>query len=129
MAFLKIHNPIPKAFSKEDLANAVPVLLEMYKEASSGTSDPRKEIYGLMASQYYSMVTDFYEYGWGQSFHFAPRRKGETFEESLTNHERFTAQSLGLAPGMKVLDIGCGIGGPHARNGANFRCRYRRSQH
>ena len=112
MAFLKMHNPIPKAFSKEELANAVPVLLEMYKEASSGTSAPRKEIYGLMASQYYSMVTDFYEYGWGQSFHFAPRRKGETFEESLTNHERFTAQSLGLAPGMKVLDIGCGIGGP-----------------
>ena len=112
MAFLKIHNPIPKAFSKEDLAQALTVLQEMYKEASSGTSAPRKEIYGLMASQYYSMATDFYEYGWGPSFHFAPRRKGETFEESITNHERFIAQSLGFAPGMKVLDIGCGIGGP-----------------
>ena len=112
MAFLKIHNPIPKAFSKEELAKAVPVLQEMYKEASSDTVAPRKEIYGLIASQYYNMATDFYEYGWGQSFHFAPRRKGETFEESLANHERFIAQSLGLAPSMKVLDIGCGVGGP-----------------
>ena len=112
MAFLKMHNPIPKALSKEELAQALTVLQEMYKEASSDTVAPRKEIYGLMACQYYNMATDFYEYGWSQSFHFAPRRKGETFEESLTNHERFIAQSLGLAPGMKALDIGCGIGGP-----------------
>jgi hypothetical protein len=26
------------------------------------------------------MITDFYEYGWGQSFHFAPRNKGESFD-------------------------------------------------
>ena len=27
-----------------------------------------------------SLITDFYEYGWGQSFHFAPRNRGESFE-------------------------------------------------
>ena len=112
MAFLKMHNPIPKALPKEEQAQSVTVLQEMFNEASSDTVAPRKEIYGLMACQYYNIATDFYEYGWGQSFHFAPRRKGETFEESLANHERFIAQSLGLAPGMKVLDIGCGVGGP-----------------
>ena len=26
------------------------------------------------------MITDFYEYGWGQSFHFAPRNRGESFD-------------------------------------------------
>ena len=112
MAFLKMHNPISKALSKEEQAQSVTVLQEMFNEATSDTVPPRKEIYALMARQYYNIATDFYEYGWGQSFHFAPRRKGETFEESLANHERFIAQSLGLAPGMKVLDIGCGVGGP-----------------
>jgi len=27
-----------------------------------------------------SLITDFYEYGWGQSFHFAPRNRGESFD-------------------------------------------------
>lgn len=27
-----------------------------------------------MVSRYYDVVTKFYEYGWGKSFHFAPRR-------------------------------------------------------
>ena len=35
-----------------------------------------------MVNNFYDLVTDFYEYGWCQSFHFAPRYKGETFLES-----------------------------------------------
>lgn len=27
-----------------------------------------------------SLITDFYEYGWGHSFHFAPRMRGESFD-------------------------------------------------
>jgi len=30
-----------------------------------------------LANFYYDLVTDFYEYGWGTSFHFAPRHKFE----------------------------------------------------
>ena len=61
---------------------------------------------------YYDLVTDFYEYGWGKSFHFAPRVPGESFKASLARHERFLAQALGLRPGMVVADLGCGVGGP-----------------
>ena len=56
-------------------------------------------------------MTDLYEYGWGRSFHFAPRVPGESFKESLTRHEHNIAQALDLQPGMVVADIGSGIGG------------------
>ena len=61
---------------------------------------------------YYDLVTDFFEYGWGRSFHFAPRVPGESFEASLARHERHMAQAIGLRQGMVVADIGCGVGGP-----------------
>lgn len=72
-----------------------------------------------MVNEYYDLVTDFYEYGWGQAFHFAPRYVGESFYEGLARHEYFLALQGGFHRGMKVLDIGCGVGGP-ARNIARF---------
>jgi sterol 24-C-methyltransferase len=65
-----------------------------------------------MVNHYYDLVTDFYEYGWGQSFHFAPAHKGESFAASIARHEHWLAAQLHLKPGMKVLDVGCGVGGP-----------------
>jgi sterol 24-C-methyltransferase len=65
-----------------------------------------------MVNDYYDLVTDFYEYGWGQSFHFAPRHRGESFEASIARHEFFLAARLGLRPGMTAIDLGCGVGGP-----------------
>lgn len=61
---------------------------------------------------YYDLVTDFYEYGWGSSFHFAPRVPGESHEASLKRYEHRLALKLGLEPGMVVADFGCGVGGP-----------------
>lgn len=61
---------------------------------------------------YYDLVTDFYEYGWGRSFHFAPRVPGESFKASLARHERNIADALELKQDMVVADIGCGVGGP-----------------
>ena len=48
----------------------------------------------------------------GESFHFAHRFKGETLRESITRHEHFLALQLKLTKGQKVLDVGCGVGGP-----------------
>ena len=64
---------------------------------------------------FYNLVTDFYEYGWGDSFHFASRFRGESFNESIARHEFFLAKKLNLNPGEKVLDMGSGIGGPMRR--------------
>ena len=38
-------------------------------------------------NKFYSLITDFYEYGWGESFHFAAREKGESFEKSIIRQE------------------------------------------
>ncbi len=61
---------------------------------------------------YYDLVTEFFELGWGRSFHFAPRVPGESFKASLARHEHYLAHRLGLGPGMVVADLGCGVGGP-----------------
>jgi sterol 24-C-methyltransferase len=75
--------------------------------ASLGASDA-----AALARDYYELVTDFYEYGWGQSFHFAPRRNRESVRRSLERCEKQLAWSLGLSAGMTVIDVGSGVGGP-----------------
>ena len=47
-----------------------------------------------------------------QSFHFAPRFKGETFQESIKRLEYYMASRAGMGPNTKAIDIGCGVGGP-----------------
>jgi len=65
-----------------------------------------------LTTKFYDLVTDFYQYGWGDSFHFAPRGRDETFRESIRRHESFLALKLGLKSGVTCLDLGCGVGGP-----------------
>jgi sterol 24-C-methyltransferase len=86
---------------------------------SDESIEERKDRYAKMVDHFYNIVTDFYEYGWGQSFHFAPRYKNETFVESIKRAEHHLASRLGLKPGMTCLDVGCGVGGP-MRNIAIF---------
>lgn len=77
--------------------------------------EERKAETTTMVNEYYDLVTDFYEYGWGQNFHFAPRYVGETFYESIARHEHFLAARGDFNEGKHVVDLGCGVGGP-ARN-------------
>ncbi len=86
--------------------------LAFHDEARGGGLAARRQHYARMVNNFYDLVTDFYEFGWGPSFHFAPRRRGESLAASLARHEFFLALRLGLGPGMRVLDVGCGVGGP-----------------
>jgi len=48
----------------------------------------------------------------GQSFHFAEKLPGESFQASIARHEYYLAARCGVQPTDHVLDCGCGIGGP-----------------
>ncbi len=85
---------------------------QIWQGSRAETVERRKSEYERFASRYYDLVTDFFEYGWGQSFHFAPRAPGESFAASLARHELYIAHRLGIQAGMRVADLGCGIGGP-----------------
>lgn len=75
--------------------------------------------YATLTRHYYNLATDLYEYGWGQSFHFCRFSAGEPFYQAIARHEHYLAHSIGIKEGMKVLDVGCGVGGP-AREIAKF---------
>ena len=81
-------------------------------QARFACEEERRTDFGNLENIYYDLVTDFFEYGWGRSFHFAPRSPGESFAASLARHEHHIALRLGLGPGMKAVDLGCGVGGP-----------------
>ena len=59
-----------------------------------------------MVNHFYNLSTDFYEYGWGKSFHFGRRYAGEDFHSSLARHEQWLAMKGGFGPKMTVLDLG-----------------------
>lgn len=82
---------------------------------SADDANERNKEYKSLVNSYYDLATLFYEWGWGQSFHFANRYPHESFKESIKRHEYYLASKLNLssdASKLKVLDVGCGIGGP-----------------
>ena len=91
---------------------------ELHDDQKTGL-DARNDSYTTLVNAYYELATLFYEWGWGQSFHFAYQLKGETFQTAIARHEYYLAGRLGVKQGDKVLDVGCGIGGP-MRNIARF---------
>ena len=90
----------------------VKTVVDGYTAIYDAGLEHRRERYQSFVNHYFDLVTDFYEFGWGQSFHFAPRQRGESFKASLIRHEHYLADRLSLKPGMQVLDVGCGVGGP-----------------
>lgn len=96
--------------------NTVAAILDSYvalfDKTRGGDLETRKKAYQLVANHFYDLVTDFYQFGWGDAFHFAPRKRGESLLSSLARCEQYLADKLGLKSGNSALDIGCGVGGP-----------------
>ena len=52
---------------------------------------------------FYNLVTDFYEYGWGQSFHFAPLYEGKDLQKCIAEYEQDVGRRVGAKPGMTIV--------------------------
>lgn len=64
-------------------------------------------------------MTDLYEEGWAQSFHFCRFAVNESLIQALARHEHYLAYKINITDSMTVLDMGCGVGKP-AREIATF---------
>lgn len=108
----KLRSPITKAIPPDHAVEA----LFRYRNAHEHAKDE----YIPMVRRFYELVTDFYEFAWGSSFHFAPLRNGASFEESIVEHQYFLGDAMSLLPGMNLLDVGCGVGGPQRNIAKKF---------
>ena len=75
---------------------------EYYKENESEDVEKRKNNSKEITSTFYRLVTDFYEYGWGDAFHFCPLEKGKKFEDCIYDQDVRQGQRLEVGPGKKV---------------------------
>jgi sterol 24-C-methyltransferase len=97
------------------------IRLDSYSDVVNGMSyiPVAKKKCLIPITGYYDGATELYEYGWAKCFHFSRFYKGESFAASLARHEHYLSSNMQLRPGMRVLDVGCGVGGP-AREIAQF---------
>lgn len=77
-----------------------------------GSNDQHNAYDADVANSFYNLATEFYEYGWGDSFHFGFRKQNEGHAKAIANSQNFVAQKLHVKDMDRVLDMGCGIGGP-----------------
>jgi len=64
---------------------------------------------------YFTVTTDFMEWGWGDAIHMAPMHPEKSFKNSMRDWETFFGKRVGLTKDSKVADLGMGIGGPMRR--------------
>ena len=65
---------------------------QVYKDV--GSNDQHNAYDADVANSFYNLATEFYEYGWGDSFHFGFRHKNEPHSKAIANSQNFVAAKL-----------------------------------
>ena len=108
----KLSKTLKDKLSASGVASTIREYEHRFRMAKRDGLESRKRDYKRFNDLYQDLATDFYEYGWGRPFHFAPRVPGESFKASIARHEHYLGHVLGLRPGMVAADLGSGVGGP-----------------
>lgn len=87
---------IPKigSMAEDKVAAEVAEYVRFHNDDKEDRTAERKGKYADMVNAYYNLATDFYEWGWGQSFHFAVQAYTESFQTSIVRHEHYLALRL-----------------------------------
>ena len=109
---MRLSQTLKRSLDPDDVESSVDAHERSFHFGQRKGRDLRATDHRTFVGNYYDLATDLYEYGWGQSFHFAPRVQGESLAASITRQQHYFALKLGLRPGMRVADFGCGVGGP-----------------
>jgi cyclopropane fatty-acyl-phospholipid synthase-like methyltransferase len=84
-------------------------------EFESHVSDPvaRMRDHEKVVNEYYGLVNEACQSFWGATHHFAVYTgEEESLAEAAENTERIIVERGGFRSGTRLLDIGCGVGGP-----------------
>lgn len=106
----KLSQALAKSFKGIDVQRRID-RLENWHSRAADTSQPDYD-HAATVNDFYDLSTELARWGWNESFHFAPLKKGESLSDAILRHERLMIDKLQLDDTKTVLDIGCGIGGP-----------------
>ena len=118
----KISEPLWNAYRGWDVPNRVTRLggwLERRRQTESGGGYDHSET----VNDYYDLCNEFMQFGWNESLHFAPLRLDESLAQSIVRHQRLMIEKLRLREDMRVIDVGCGVGGPMRRVAREAGCK------
>ena len=111
----KLSNWLKDAYRGEDVTRQVQHFDGWINRAKPEAVVASRYDHTETVKEYYDLCSPFMVYGWGESLHFAPLTPQESLEDSKVRHQRLMIAELELHPGMTIVDVGCGVGGPMRR--------------
>ena len=114
MQLRKLSNGLRTAYYGSDARSRVN-RFDQWMERAREDAGPNGYNHAETVKEYYDLCSDFMIFGWSESLHFAPLSPNESLEDSQIRHQRLMIDKLELHEGMRVVDVGCGTGGPMRR--------------
>ena len=115
MQLRKLSDGLKVAYRGSDVSSRVQHFNEWTDRAFASDVGATGYDHTETVKEYYDLFGEFMVLSWGESLHFAPLSPQESVEDSKTRHQRLMIAKLELREGMRVVDIGCGVGGPMRR--------------